>query len=207
MASTETLPSKSGMRIVRGQFFAGLLLAVAVASASADEIALGGSTQTCTSSNTSGCIVISGTAGGPFTITFPITLSGGTTPGGGYSFNGVGTLTFTGGNGATGSPFSGGTAGTITLPGGVVEPLTWTLLDGDGAGFILQFTTPYGGLDEIFLNAPVNSGAPTTFTALFADGGTVDASISSGEVIVPEPATLMLLGSGLLGLLGALRFR
>ena len=159
-------------------------------------VTLGGSTQTCTALNTSGCIVITGGAGGPFTVTFPTTLSGATIPAGGYSFNSVGPLTFTGGSAATGSPFSSGTAGTLTLPGGTI-PLLWQLLDGDGTGYTLDFNGPG---NDLTLNPPVNAGAPANFAALFASGGTADMSISSGQAFEPTTSTLLFVvaGAGLL---------
>jgi PEP-CTERM motif len=168
-------------------------------------ITIGSSTQTCTSGDHSGCIAITYNGSSSFTVTFPTTLSGNTTPSGGYSFNSVGPLTFTGGDATTGSSFNSGTAGTLTLGGNTVA-LTWTLLDGDGGGYDMFFRTPLSSdLDEIFLNPPNGTGGgggPVNFSQLFgsAAGTTAYTSISGGEAVVPEPISMLLLGTGLLGL-------
>jgi len=180
-----------------------LAATLGVSPAYADSITLGGSIQTCMLGNLSGCITITKVASNQFSVFFPSTLSGATIPSGGYSFNSVGTLFFTGGAAATGSPYSSGTAGTLTV-GGQTVPLTWTLLDGDGSGFTLSFRTPLGpALGEIFLSPPVSG--PPNFTTLFSTSPIntqANASISAGQVIVPEPGTLALFGTGLLGLAG-----
>jgi hypothetical protein len=72
-------------------------------------------------------------------------------------------------------------------------------LDGDGTGIDFIFSAPgLAGPNDVTLNTT------TTFTSLLASSGTVTAGVSSGEantaVAAPEPASLSLLGSALVGL-------
>jgi hypothetical protein len=78
-------------------------------------------------------------------------------------------------------------------------------LDGDGTNVDFIFSAPgLAGPNDVTLNAPVG----TTFATLLANAGTaagsVTAGVSSGEantvVNTPEPASLTLLGSALVGL-------
>lgn len=167
---------------------AGLLLTLGAVSASATAITLGTSAQTIS-------IALSGVD--TFTVNFANPVSGNTTPSGGYSFNNVGPLVFgPPASAGSGAAYSSGTAGTLTLGGGSPLALTWTLLDGDGSGYTLSFTTPLSGvLDEIFLNPPASG--PASFTALLGDpvGTAVSTTISSGEVATPEPVSMVLMGT------------
>lgn len=77
-----------------------------------------------------------------------------------------------------------------------------------GLASSLGFTPPATGGSitqvDIFLSSPLGGGGlPTTFGAAFSgtqSGGTITVDGSSAPVPTPEPASLVLMGSGLIGL-------
>jgi hypothetical protein len=174
----------------------------------ASHVTLGQETQACSSGNTTSCISIEKTGVATFLVTLPNPLSGSTTPSGTYSFNGVGPLTFMGGDAANGSPFSSGTGGTLTVTAASLTnvPITWTLLDGDGHGYTLDFTLPGGGTGDLTASTSTVVQGDNNFATLFADsiGATAYMKLSSGEVDTaaePASAALLLMVLGAAGLL------
>lgn len=162
--------------------------------------------------STTGLITVTLTNATTITISFSNPVSGSTIPAGGYSFAGVGPLTFSGCTATGGCPTVSGTAGTLTLPGDGTQPITWTLLDGDSSGYTFNFTTPLRPVGDLFLDPPA-SPLPQNFDALLgsAAGTTFSTTISSGQVagsplVADGGTTVMLLGGALVGL-GTLRRR
>jgi hypothetical protein len=68
---------------------------------------------------------------------------------------------------------------------------------GDGlGGYLFDLDAAHwNGMDEIFLTGFWNSGADITFVGIH--GG-----VEHEQLPVPEPATMLLLGAGLIGLAG-----
>lgn len=172
----------------------GLLAVFTARPAHADTITLNASS--------SGTINVTGNTDGTYTVVFSSTVSGGTSTGGTYSFNNVGTITFSSCTTSGGCTANTGTSGTLTVNGITYSGLTFTLLDGDGQGVTFKWTaTGLSSPNDMALNTN------DTFTGLYQSGlSTGDVGISSGEInTVPEPSTLGMLAIGLLavGLAGS----
>jgi hypothetical protein len=155
---------------------------------------------------------VSGSSAG---LTFSSTLIGAANLGGSSFFgSNLGSVTLTTGALTSGSLASGGTfgSGSITIMGnGSMGIPTGTLFSGTFSSATWTFEgTLSNGTNEYLLKAFLNNGVGFTFqTAVTTGKGffSGSANISSGDtnVVVPEPGTLTMLGTGLIGLAGVIR--
>jgi PEP-CTERM motif len=121
---------------------------------------------------------------------------------GGATFAAGGTFVITG-NGANGIPNS------VIFSGSFSGPVTWTAIPAANGTF---YYTLSGALTGTWFNGATVSGAVVQLTVNGGktpfSNGSVSIAISSGDTnisTVPEPGTLGLMGTGLIGLAGALR--
>jgi len=140
--------------------------------------------------------IVTGALGGVSFSTGSL-ISGGSLQMGG-TFNGGGSFTITG-NGTDGIP------NTTIFNGSFSGPVTWTLITLANGTHNYTLT---GSISGTWYNGSTVNGATVQLTINtgkgFFNGST---NISSGDtniVTVPEPGTLGLLGTGLIGLAGAL---
>ena len=138
---------------------------------------------------------------------------------GGIVGSNLGTLSFTTGAFTSGDMMNGGTlaaGGTFTItgngnggvPNGVIfsgtfsGPVTWTLITlADGThNYTLQGAISGGGNVGATVQVTINTGK-----GFFTGSSSIASGDTNINVVVPEPGTLGLLGTGLVGVAGVLR--
>jgi len=164
-------------------------------------------------------------SGGTLSGSSSLTLSGSTLVvvnglnGGGLIAGNLGTISFTTGTLTSGSLAGGGTFaaggsftvtgnGTNGIPNGVIfsgtfsEPVQWILVDAgtNNAHYILT-----GSVSGMLGGSFVTVGVTTQLTKPGVFNGSIGGSSGDTNIVTPEPGTLGLLGTGLLGIAGVVR--
>ena len=126
-------------------------------------------------------------------------LTSGSLTGGNATFATGGTFTITG-NGVNGVPNGVIFSGTFSGPVTVVE-------NGAGSSFSYTITGALSGTLYTGFKTVAATSQITVFThkGPLVNGGSVTISSGDTTIVVPEPGTLSLLGTGLIGLAGVIR--